>query len=96
MGDKLGAKEQMLMMAIKPFVPKIKGALTKASIDFSEYLKSLPLQDGETHITAFAHIQDGIMFLVIGAFRDKTYVRFIEAKQLDEWIFSLITNAING
>jgi hypothetical protein len=36
------------------------------------------------------------MYVVTGAFSDKTFVRVIAAEPVGDWIFSLIKNAKNG
>jgi len=96
MAEELSVKEQVMFMAFKPFIPKLKGVFKQVAQDLIKYLQAIPLQEGETHAVSFTYIEEGIIYLVIGAFKDKTYVRFIEARPMDEWIYSLIENSLNS
>lgn len=93
---KLTSGERMLMMAIKPFMPQMKSYLAGLSESLVAYVESVPLQENETHIAFFTDITDGVMYVVTGAFSDKTFVRVIAAEPVGDWIFSLIKNAKNG
>ena len=88
------SSDKMLLAILKPFLPKLKGYLAKGEEGLRKYLESIPLEGNETHIVAFSEINEGTVYMCIGAFTDKTFTRFIGAKPLTEWINSLIESAL--
>lgn len=78
-------------MIIKTQLPAIKRELGAGEAFLKKYLEEIPLQEGETHAAAFTDIHNGKVFIAIGAFSGKTFVRAIEAKPLVEWVSSLIS-----
>lgn len=88
--------DKILLSVIKPFLPKIKGFIKEGEPALKKYLESIPLQGDETHIVAFTEIDENTIYVVIGAFRDKTFVRAIQVTPLASWLTSLIENAIKN
>jgi len=81
---------------LKPFIPKLKEYMLIGDRDIRQYLQSLPLQDDETHIVAFSEIDDDVTYIVIGAFRDKTFVRKINVFPLIDCINTVIQNNLTN
>ena len=88
--------ENIALSLLKPFIPKLKGYLSKGDKEFQKYVKSLPVQEDETHIVAFTEIDDDVTYIVIGAFRDKTFVRKIEVVPFVDWISTLLQNSLKN
>lgn len=89
-------EETIILTALKPFLPKLKKYLAEGGKELKNYIGSIPLQEGETHIAVFTEIDNETVYAVTGAFCDKTFVRFIEAKPLAEWISQLIEKALKN
>lgn len=63
------------------------GTMEPAAIDF---IKSYQLEEGETHTVLFTEIQDEKLYLCIGAFAGKEFVRLIDAKPAVQFIQNLL------
>lgn len=85
----------MFQMIIKTQLPAIKKQLVTGEEALKKYLDEIELNEGETHAAAFTDIHDGTLYIVVGAFNRKTFVRAIQAKPMVEWLTSLITKAEN-
>ena len=88
--------ENIALSLLKPFIPKLKEYMLIGDRDLRQYLQSLPLQEDETHIVAFTEIDDDVTYIVIGAFRDKTFVRKIEVVPFVDWISTLLQNSLKN
>ena len=83
----------VIMQLVKSYMPQILaqiGSLEKAIIT---YLNGIPLQENESHCTAFFEIDNDseTAYVVVGAFRDKTFVRTVEVKPLNDFLKEMIT-----
>jgi len=86
----------IVQMFVRTQLPNIKNYLKQGEEAYKKYLDKILLQDGETHVAAFTEVFGENVFIVIGAFSGKTFVRTIEARPFVDWLSNLLTKNIGN
>jgi hypothetical protein len=83
----------LFMQLLKGYMPQIIAQIGSLEKEIIVYLSNVQLREGETHCTAFFEIDNDeqTVYIVIGAFCDKLFVRTVEVKPLSDFLKEMIT-----
>ncbi len=82
-----------IILLVKSYMPQIKAQIGNLEKGMMAYINQQELKENETHCTAFLEIDNDsqTIYIVIGAFSNRLFVRSIEVKPMTDFLNEMIT-----